>query len=264
MKKILSLFFILFSFFSAFAQDSRSIIFSQDYSYENISFLEADLLFENIIIEKYTGDVILIEYDSNNSLIAPVVSLEKDQVLKIENSRDYNSSADYCNIYVYLPVNFHIKDLKIQTQTGIISLGNFNVEEDVELYTFGGDISIKNLKCEYLHAVSMNGFIYITDSTLNYFNLNNTDGNILIRLKKAPVLTSLISTKNGNIKYNFKSQQSLCFEILDSNKITYNDTPVLKRNGFFGTNLNPKNPDPSSTYIKFNAPNGTISFINDQ
>lgn len=261
MKKIFSTLFILFFSFSLFANNDFSVIYSESFDCQSVHDIEANLLFENITVKKYTGEEILIELESNNSLLKPNISINSNKILKIQNKRDRKSDADYCNIIIYLPVNFQSTDLIIKTESGNISLTKIRVLEDIELVSFSGDINIDSVSCDYHHCVSNKGNILSNMVSCSYFFLDNTDGKIEVVFSKDPTENCKITNKNSDIilKHNFISDLTL--DIQDAKKIIKNSKVLSQRTGLISLNdkKNAEIADEQVLYIS--TANGSV-FIN--
>lgn len=226
MKKLL--FICLFINSLVFAQDFN-LISRQNIKTKDINNINVDLSFENVFINKISGEEISIEVYSNNLNCVPNIQTAK-QTVTIQTLQQQSSSQDYCSIHIYIPVDFNPDSFLIKTKMGSISIKDLFTENDLEIQSVSGYITISNTNCSSLIASSISGAINLYNINCDYFYLNSTSSDLLIKLATPISAKSKIQTTSGNISFYSYENNTYNFDIFQAipnskNKLVKNSNP---------------------------------------
>lgn len=196
MNKKLYIFLILIFTVSLLA--AENIIFSQNYSLDNIENLEINLKSESIKIIEYYANDILVEIDSNTLKNCPEV-FEKDNTLKITSVPKSMGFGYRCIVNVYVPHESNLNSIKNFCSSGTIYAENLFAEQ-IELKASSGTITCKNIECVDFTANVSSGNVTLTEISAEYFDVETSSGSINLELKQEPIAKSFVESKSGNIK----------------------------------------------------------------
>lgn len=255
-KILLSLLFLLFSSICTY---SKTLITREYIPCEEISFIEINLNNEELVIQKYTGEDLLIEIYSNNSNIIPDFSV-KNRIFNVSSKNLEFIDPIYCKVEVYVPVNFNPESIDIKNLYGISIISSIKAKDDFYFYTQTGSVRLNSITCSNFRCFSITSDINYENLNCDSFYLSTFSGNINLSLKNNTYILSSILSQTGNIKISYNEKATFQFLI-------YSENPLIRNKKSYNTKLN-YNPEPENTNqtlntILIDAKKGTVEINAD-
>lgn len=220
MKKRSLLFSVIFLFlFSNLF--SNTLILKQYFEEDKITNIEIFLQNEQLIIEKYMGEELLLEVYSNFSALSPSINTENDTLIIKNSDKEYESPL-YCTVKLYIPVNFNPTSFSINNVQGITKI-SFLRCDDLSIFTNNGKLELENLSSKNLKIISNLSDINCNTTNCETFYIQSYNANINLTLNKNNYYFSKVYTTHGNINITYKANTSYPFLVLS-------EKPVIRNN----------------------------------
>ena len=141
----------------------------------NIKNIEISLESQNINVNEYDGDNILVEIKNNRNSNAELSKTENGDKM-IFNSNHSIPSRSTVNISIPQKI---IKDLslKLTTSSGDVNLSNLNINS-ISTFTSSGEIYMSNVNLDYISLNSSSGDISLNNLFASDTKINSTAGEI--------------------------------------------------------------------------------------
>lgn len=141
----------------------------------NIKNFEISLESQNINVNEYDGDNILVEIKNNRNSNAELSKTENGDKM-IFNSNHSIPSRSTVNISIPQKI---IKDLslKLTTSSGDMNLSNLNINS-ISTFTSSGEIYMSNINLDYISLNSSSGDISLNNLFASDTKINSTSGEI--------------------------------------------------------------------------------------
>ncbi|CAI3547636.1 DUF4097 family beta strand repeat-containing protein [Clostridium neonatale] len=141
----------------------------------NIKNIEISLESQNINVNEYDGDNILVEIKNNRNSNAELSKTENGDKM-IFNSNHSIPSRSTVNISIPQKI---IKDLslKLTTSSGDMNLSNLNINS-LSTFTSSGEIYMSNINLDYISLNSSSGDISLNNLFASDTKINSTAGEI--------------------------------------------------------------------------------------
>ena len=221
MKKQIVLLYTFLLSLPLFA-DPKNIVYNEAFDFSAIENLDISLTYENLQISRIYGDEIVIEIGSNNIKKIPQVTVH-DETLRIISKEHKTSRGNKCNVYVYLPQDFSINEIKLHNESGSISADILQAQNAVLISNVSGRTDIATCQTELYKATSVSGNITLQKISVDFFDFSSTSGNIFAELETAPLATSGITNILGKSQLYVPKDSNLTYKTFSiSGKITNN------------------------------------------
>ena len=221
MKKHIALLFIFLLSLPLFA-DPKNIVYNEAFDFSAIENLDISLSYENLQISRIYGEEIVIEIGSNNIKKIPQVTVQ-DETLRIISTEQKTSRGNKCNVYVYLPQDFSINEIKLQNESGSISADILQAQKAVLISNVNGRTDIATCQTELYKATSVSGNITLQKIAVDFFDFSSTSGTIFAELEQTPLATSGITNISGKSQLYIPKDSNLTYKTFSiSGKITNN------------------------------------------
>ena len=210
MRNLFITFILLFFTIPLFA-DAKNIVYNKSFDYKEIETLEISLSYETLKISQIYGDEIVVEIGSNNIKNIPQVALEQEEdicILKITSPNKKIKLGNNCSVYVYIPQDFLAKDISISLISGNLQAEYLNAQNTINLKNISGRTDIAGCTTEYLCATAVSGNLTIQKIAAEYFDINNTSGNIFLELENSIKAKSRVTNVSGKIQVYYKKNES--------------------------------------------------------
>ena len=196
MKKSILLFSGLLCMFQAFAFE-KNLLVKENYKSSDITQMNLNLSFEDVSIQKIHGDEITMEIYSNYKKKLPSYELD-GSTLKLQTSPKRVFNYDLCKICLYIPEDYKLSTLFINTTSGDIDISYLNAE-NISIKSASGDVDTDDINCDEDFSILANsGDIDINRINAKTISLKTTSGDIDIEKSKAEDMT--LKTTSGNIE----------------------------------------------------------------
>lgn len=254
-KKVL--FSILFLIIFSFCAHAETLVTREYIPCDEISFLEISLYNENLKIQKYTGEDLLIEIYSNNSNIIPTFNT-KNGIFNVQSLKKNFAEPIYCTVEIYVPVNFNPESIEIENLYGSSTLSLLKTKGDFYFSTASGSVSFDSIACNFFKCTTISSDINYENLNCEGFYISTISGNISLSLKNNTyVLSSAISQKgNITVSYNSKADISL---------LIYSEKSLIRNNKSYNTNLlfnpEPDNSIQNTNTIVIDSKHGEVEII---
>ncbi|CAI3627698.1 DUF4097 family beta strand repeat-containing protein [Clostridium neonatale] len=141
----------------------------------NIKNIEISLESQNINVNEYDGDNILVEIKNNRNSNAELSKTENGDKM-IFNSN--HSIPSHSTVNISIPQKI-IKDLslKLTTSSGDVNLSNLNINS-ISTFTSSGEIYMSNVNLDYISLNSSSGDISLNNLFASDTKINSTSGEI--------------------------------------------------------------------------------------
>lgn len=141
----------------------------------NIKNIEISLESQNINVNEYDGDNILVEIKNNRNSNAELSKTENGDKM-IFNSN--HSIPSHSTVNISIPQKI-IKDLslKLTTSSGDMNLSNLNINS-ISTFTSSGEIYMSNINLDYISLNSSSGDISLNNLFASDTKINSTSGEI--------------------------------------------------------------------------------------
>ncbi|MBP8315948.1 DUF4097 family beta strand repeat-containing protein, partial [Clostridium neonatale] len=141
----------------------------------NIKNIEISLESQNINVNEYDGDNILVEIKNNRNSNAELSKTENGDKM-IFNSN--HSIPSHSTVNISIPQKI-IKDLslKLTTSSGDVNLSNLNINS-ISTFTSSGEIYMSNINLDYISLNSSSGDISLNNLFASDTKINSTSGEI--------------------------------------------------------------------------------------
>jgi len=195
MKKSILLFSGLLCMFQAFAFE-KNLLVKENYKASSISEMNFNLSFEDVSIQKIHGDEITMEIYSNYKKKLPSYELD-GSTLKLQTSPKRAFNYDLCKIYLYIPEDFKLSTLLINTTSGDIDISYLNAE-NISIKSVSGDVDTDDINCDEDFSILANsGDIDINRINAKTISLKTTSGDIELILTKNEGFDLISSSNSG-------------------------------------------------------------------
>lgn len=233
MKKHIALLFTFLLSLPLFA-DPKNIVYNEAFDFSAIENLDISLTYENLQISRIYGEEIVIEIGSNNIKKIPQVTVQ-DETLRIISKEQKTSRGNKCNVYVYLPQDFSINEIKLHNESGSISADILQAQNAVLISNVSGRTDIASCQTELYKATSVSGNITLQKIAVDFFDFSSTSGTIFAELEQTPLASSKITNTSGKSQLYYPKSSNFEFSAFTvSGSIKTPDSDSNKKNA--GTN----------------------------
>ena len=220
MKKRTALFktFIFFVSFALLTQagmaQSKNIVYSNSFEIEELSAIEINLNFEELIVSQIYGSEITIEVGYKNLNKINQIKME-DGILKIESAFKQGSSqkGQTCCVYIYIPQDFNPEYIKLLNQTGNIQAQILKAESFVSVQSTSGRIDIQACNTEFFVVNNFAGESRLQKVSCDYFEFYSESGILFVELEKAPQAQSFIKNESGKTQLYYPNTADLFIDV---------------------------------------------------
>lgn len=255
MKKIFSFILSIFFLFPLFSQE-EILIYSETFNCDELNSIHIDITDEQVLIQKYKGDEILIEFDSNNLNYKPILTFRNNEIT-IKSANYHPVTVDYCKINIYLPVNYKADQIFVKSIYGSITIKDISIINDFTVKTDGGILDISGVKTDTLQVSSFNSDIICHDMKCDSLIIDSINGNIDISILSNLTAVSVISSSTRSINFTYPSDSD--FDIM----LFARAYEIAKKTDkiFVGV---PTIVSQNNAVILVNSPEGTVIINNDK
>ncbi|MCR4900443.1 MAG: DUF4097 family beta strand repeat-containing protein [Treponema sp.] len=193
---------------------SKNIVYSNSFEIEELSAIEINLNFEELLVSQIYGSEITIEVGSNNLNKIPQIKTEEG-VLKIESAFKQGSSqkGQTCCVYIYIPQDFNPQYIKLLSQTGNIQAQILKAVTAVCVQSAFGRIDVQACNTEFLEIKNSSGDSRVQKLLCDYFEFYSEKGIIFVELEKAPQAQSFIKNESGKTQLYYPNTADLFIDV---------------------------------------------------
>jgi DUF4097 and DUF4098 domain-containing protein YvlB len=185
--------------------DENYTLHEESYSADAFNLIDFDFLNRKVYVLESSDDEIHVKFYTHEKDMLEFTDTDNELTITIERKWYYNifsfdifSNREFFKVYLYLPQNSSVENMKIFSSNGSLSLNVNDSFDLINLRTSNGRIDILNLEASNIIATSSNGVIKIDDLTVSEkIDLNTSNGEVIMDNINAPIIEA--DTSNGKI-----------------------------------------------------------------
>lgn len=181
--------------FQAFAFE-KNLLVKESFNTDSITKLNFNLTYEDVVIQKVYSDEITMEIYSNYKKKLPSYEVN-NKALELKSTSSHIFNYDLCKIFLYIPEDYKMQEVLINTTSGDIQINvlnaenmsinstsgdidaeNINSDEDFSATAISGDIDIEDIKAKTITLKTNSGDIDVEQTQVEDMNLRTTSGSI--------------------------------------------------------------------------------------
>ena len=205
---------VLSLFAGAFSESKR-------FNADSVSDIDISLLFENLNVSVWSGNEIVVTFETNNKSMIPQIVLEAKS-LKIKNSKYDYEKKFFCDVSLMLPENYVAGKITISAPYKKLDIKKLNAKT-VRLLP-GPENSLANIKADFFEIpIPDQADMNIINLDCREFAISLVAGDLNLTLAHAPEKSSKASVKHGSINLKIPETEKFTIKAKSNNSEFYNN-----------------------------------------